>query len=210
MSSAKCIPLTVFSLLVLICCAVPFSTAQGQRPGNLGITAQANLSGTPMLGIDYAVSDQSSVRFTLGYYQHNDRVSPCSGVDLPPDTFCELVLYEATTHQFSSSLAGVAQMVSGSNASAHTGVEVQHLYAWAPERGQYNAGFSNAQLAGHRIAVSALAGLSIQLESWLSLFGEIGVGHMRGLPVRAFRADLDSSVNRWGITHVAPGLRVSL
>lgn len=201
-------PAALFTLLAFAAGILLWSPSHGQDLDNVTFTAQGNMSGTPAVGVDYRFTDQTSVRFSLGYFQFNDRFSPCSYAE--PGVFCEAIFYRATTHQVSSSLSGLYRLIRWGEASTYTGLTIQHLYAWAPERtGAGNSGLADADVAGNRVSVSGLVGLSIELDSWLTLFGELGLGYVRGLPVRTFRADLDATVDRWGVTHVSPGLRVS-
>jgi opacity protein-like surface antigen len=188
-------------VVVLVCGLSSLSFAQGQHLGNLGITAQANLSGTPMLGVDYALTNEASIRFSLGYYKFEEGLGSICG----PSGVCLPVYTSAPVHEYSGSVAGLYHFARDNMFSPYAGGEIQYLHARSPARRNNPAEPST----GHRVSMSGIFGLSVRPVSWLSLFGEVGIGHVRGLSVRTFRADLDSSVKRSGITHISPGLRVS-
>jgi opacity protein-like surface antigen len=199
--------LTVPVALLLVFFLSPATPASGQDLGKTALTSQANPSGTPMVGIEYGVTDRVRLRVSLGYFQFDEQYNPCS---FDRVRFCYAAGYQARTRQYSGAIAGLFRPRTETFVEPYAGLELQYLRARSPQRMEWmGSELIETGTVGGRLAGSALAGLSVRPLSWLSIFGEVGLGYVRGVAVRAFRADIESTTRRWGITHASPGIRVS-
>lgn len=213
MVSTECARFIAVTLLVIAACVAPLSFARGQSSGHFGITAQANLSATPMVGVEFSLNDRASARLAAGYFRSSDSYvaycDPASAIRCPE--VAGGLRFSAAVHQMTGGLTGTYRLLEWGRGSAYTGFELQFVHAWAPERvKRQNMGWYGFETSADRFSGSGIAGLSIQLSSRLSLFGEIGMGYVRSPSIHAFRPDLESTIRRWGITHVMPGFRVAL
>jgi hypothetical protein len=184
-----------------------------QSSGETGATLRINLRGMPMAGATYAATDHLDVRLLAGYFQRTSwdyKIFRCpSRVDCWP----QRVSYRV--HEYGAALSGLYDLMRWKMITLEGGAEVGYVLAHAPDRPPFVREQPSTPrrftTINDRLSITLLAGVSARPFPWLAVFFEAGMGYDRGMPRRNDLAPpFLLRENLWGLTHLSPGLRVSL